>query len=131
MATVRDIATRALRLAGIVAVGETPSADQVEEALEDFRDMLEQWRDDGLDLGLRGDDLTLDTEPALDRGTFKALRYNLAVEIANDAGLGVSATTRDIADRARGSLAARLRGNRPVKFDTALIGRRRYDVDEG
>lgn len=129
--TVRDVLTRALRLAGIVAVGETPSGDDTAAALDDFKDMLEEWRDNGIDLGIAADSLTVSTNIAADRGVIKSLRYNLAVELANGAGLDVSATTRDIADRTRGNLSARLRGNRPVRFDTALVGRRRFDIDEG
>lgn len=131
--TLADLIARALRLAHIVATGEDPEDDQAHEAVETFNDMLEAWRDDGIDLGLPtfttadydGGTVTVD----VDAGATKALRYNLAVEAANEAGLEVSKVTNREAERSRGALAARLSPTKRVRFDHALTRDRRFNID--
>lgn len=46
MATVRDVATRALRLLGVLAAGEVPDAGQAMIALETLNDWLDQGKAD-------------------------------------------------------------------------------------
>lgn len=43
-----DIITRAMRRAGIIGVGETPAAEETDDALDVLNEILEQWTLDGL-----------------------------------------------------------------------------------
>ncbi|MGQ0835639.1 MAG: hypothetical protein ACT4O5_12115 [Gammaproteobacteria bacterium] len=129
MATARDVITRALRKGHVVGSAETPSDEQISAGLDTFNDMLEAWRDEGIDLGLST--LTLNTTLAVDAGVMRALVSNLAVEAANDEGVAVPQTTAVIAERSRAALAGRLSGVRHIRFDRALRQRRRFDVSQG
>lgn len=60
-----DIIKGALRLCGALAVGETPSADQVTEASEALNMLVKAWQADGMALWARGEytlPLTLSTQ---------------------------------------------------------------------
>lgn len=129
MATARDVITRALRRGRIIGSAETPSAEQSATAIDTLNDMLEAWRDEGLDLGLST--LALDTTLAVDAGVMRAVVSNLAVEVANDAGVAVSQTLALMSERSRAALAGRLSGVRKIRFDRALRQRRRFNVSSG
>jgi len=47
MATGEDYVKKALKKAGVLAVGETPNYDMANDALETCNDMLELWNNDG------------------------------------------------------------------------------------
>jgi len=128
MATARDLINSAFRKGHVIAEGETAAAEQIVPALETFNDMLEAWRDDGLDLGLGT--LTLDTVVAVDAGAHRAIKYNLAVELANDAHVSVPDVTLTIAERSRSALAGRRSGTRKIRFNAALTPRGRYVVGD-
>lgn len=60
-----DIIKGALRLCGALALGETPSADQVTEASESLNMLVKAWQADGMALWARGEytlALTLDAK---------------------------------------------------------------------
>lgn len=60
-----DIIKGALRLCGALALGETPSADQVSEASEALNMLVKAWQADGMALWARGEytlPLTLSTQ---------------------------------------------------------------------
>lgn len=128
MATLKSVIDRALRRAHIVADGEDPDTEQAHPAVSTLNEMLEQWRDEGLDLGLpeytTSDYDTGTLEIAADKGATRTLIYNLAVETANDAGMEISAVTDREAERSRASLASRLHATKRVRFDTGLTRRR-------
>lgn len=46
--TVRDLVTRSMRLAGILAAGETPSGTEASQALDSLNGIIESWAGDGL-----------------------------------------------------------------------------------
>jgi len=48
--TVREMCTRALRLAGVTSVGEDPAAEDAEEARQALNDMLKGWQGQGFHL---------------------------------------------------------------------------------
>lgn len=120
MSTAQEVLTRALRKGHVIARGETPDSTVLAVHLETFNDMLEAWRDEGIDLGLGT--LALDTELAIDAGCNRAIIYNLAVECANEEHVSVPPKTQQIADQARSSLAARLMPKERVRFPRALTG---------
>lgn len=127
MATARDIITRALRRAHVIANGETPAGDVLSGALSTLNEMLEAWQDEGIPTGIRG--LELATELAIDAGAHRAILDNLAVELADNEGLPVSNVLATRAERGRSSLQARYLGTRPVKFDPALRPRLPFDIE--
>lgn len=47
MATAADLIKSSLRLAGVIASGETPSASESSDALDVLNDILEEWSNDG------------------------------------------------------------------------------------
>lgn len=48
--TVRDVVTRALRKAGICGIGDDPSADDAQTAMEELDMMLKSWQNEGYNL---------------------------------------------------------------------------------
>lgn len=120
MATAQDLITRALIKGHVIAEGETPTSTLLDSSLATFNDMLEAWRDEGLDLGLGT--LALGSAVAADAGANRAIVYNLAVELANDQHVSVPDKTQKIADQARSSLAARKMGSFRVRFPRDLTG---------
>lgn len=129
MATARTVITRALRRAHIVGEGQTPAGEQLAGALNTLNDMLEAWHDEGIPTGLR--ELEASTELLIDRGALRAITDNLAVELADDAGLQVSQVLFTRAERGRASLVARYLVVKPAKTDRALRQPRRYNVEYG
>lgn len=118
MATARDILIRAYRKAQVIARNQTPEDDLLASGLATMNDLLESWRDTGIDLGL--DTLTLATECAISPGEIRALIYNLAVELATEEQVAVPPATAAIAASALSALAGRLIGMQPVRLDPAL-----------
>lgn len=123
MSTAQAIIIRALVKAHVLASGETPATDQLTVSLETLNDLLEAWRDEGIDFGLS--ELQLMSTVNIDSGAMRALIYNLAIELGNDQQVSVPDKTADIAERSRMSLAARFMGAQRVRFDSALTRRGR------
>jgi hypothetical protein len=48
--TVRDVVTRALRKAGICGIGDDPTADDAQTAMEELDMMLKSWQNEGYNL---------------------------------------------------------------------------------
>lgn len=59
MPTCQDIITRALRKARVYAAGETPSADDMQDGLDELQNLYEQWGANGM-FGRLTDVLTAD-----------------------------------------------------------------------
>lgn len=85
MATASDIITRALKLVRAVPAGETPSDEEMTDALDALNDMLHSWALKGIDVGHTT--LGLTDTVTLPDAYLKAVRYNLAVELAPEYGV--------------------------------------------
>lgn len=48
MTTPRDLITRAMKKAGIVVLGETPSAEEANDAMDEMNAMISTWSTDGM-----------------------------------------------------------------------------------
>lgn len=126
MSTATDLIRRAYHLANIVGRKATVSAQQNNDALESLNEMLDYWRGyEEIDLGLF-DVVAADTIP---REYFEPLRYNLALRLADEVGLDISALTLQKAEQ----MKADLRDPNPpdMQIDTALLQRRYYNITRG
>lgn len=61
MSTILDVITRALRRSGILAIGETASADYAASALDILNEMTDAWKISGVDILKQGAYATTDT----------------------------------------------------------------------
>lgn len=78
--TAQEIINFALRK--VAGVGEDPSAEQADDALERLSDMLEQWRIGGADVGAPRP-LTTATVIYCPQGFMSAIKNNLIVQLAD------------------------------------------------
>lgn len=123
MATAREILIRAYRKAQVIARNQAPEDDLLASGLDTFNDMLEAWRDNGIDMGLAT--LALSTECAIAPGDMRAVIYNLAVELANEEQVAIPPATAEIAASSLSALAGRFIGNHRPRIDRALRFRNR------
>ena len=77
MATNSDYIASAMRLAQILAEGETPSAEQGADMLAAMNDMMASMAEDGIDLGYSPQSSTTDTL-LINLGSREAVKYLLA-----------------------------------------------------
>lgn len=92
---VSDLITRALVLSGVLQAGRAASAYQMEEGVDALNDMLAQWAQDGVDLAQPT--LTQTATIYAMAAHLRAIRYNLAVELATHFGVEISAPVAIIA----------------------------------
>lgn len=136
MATMQDTVTRALRLAGIIEAGETPSAADAADGVTILNDMLHGWAKQGVDLGHIT--LTAAQTIPLDDSYMEGIRYNLAARFGVEWGAPVSpAVLSHAAATFKAFQAHTLEYDDDLRVDSALQPRyftRRssaYDIDEG
>lgn len=83
MSSNNEVISSALRLIGILAEGETASAEQGADALKTMNDLFLMWDAEGIDIGFYPQtDITADS-PIPDE-YMRAAKYNLAIELASD-----------------------------------------------
>ena len=102
--TAIELITRAYRLANIIDGIEAPSAEQGTEGLNSLNELLGQWDRDGINLGwamvaAQDDDVPLDPQD------LRAVRYNLAVELAGAYGVEPLPRVQQIATETYGARA--------------------------
>jgi hypothetical protein len=129
VATARAIITRAFQKAHVTARGETPATEQMDAGLDTFNDLLEEWRDNGVDLGIGP--YAIDDEVNVDGGAMRAIVYNLAVELGNDEHAAIPGATAAIAERSWDRLVAREMGPEVPRFSPMLTRRGAFDFDGG
>lgn len=84
--TALDIIKGAMRLIGVLAAGEVPRAEDAQDALLSLNAMINDWQNEPLiDAELSPYDSLAEDNP-LQAGYEKALKYNLAVELAPEYG---------------------------------------------
>ena len=94
--TVQDIVAFALRKQ--TGIGETPDADQAQDALERLTDMIEEWRITGADIGAPYP-LTLPTVIYSPPSHVAAIKFNLVVRLADIYGGEITPTVATAAVR--------------------------------
>ena len=98
MATNLELINRALRDINVIAEGEDASAEQGSQSLTKLNNMLEMWREQGIDFGWYEQSATSGTAPVPDYAEY-GVATNLAVLCAPQYGASVSMELAAIADR--------------------------------
>lgn len=98
MATVADLIRRSLLLIGQVAESETPTAAQLADGFVALNEMLDEWSADGFDVST----FTATTDEVdLAPGYAKAIRYGLAVDLADEYGVAVPGAVASGAEKGK------------------------------
>lgn len=126
---VSEIINRTLKLISVLEEGGTPSSEQQTDALNALNDMLNEWQDKGISVGLG--DLALTDDFPVDESDLRAVRYNLAVEIAPEYERDPSMTVLGLADKTYQRLRAKYTSVKEVEFDTSLQSWSGYDRNTG
>lgn len=126
----QDVTRRALRIAGVIASGETPDSDTIADALATFNALLAEWHVAGIgipDYTVASEGATLSTDLA-DR---EALAYQLAFRIGPEYGFEPSPSQLVAADQSWSRL--RLRYFQPGTVDFSELPSKRipFDVTTG
>lgn len=113
-ATVRDICAFALR--PIVGIGEDANAELFAVALEHLNAMLDEWRIDGMDLGVPAPLSESDSFEVRDEFV-SAVKFNLRVRVADEVGYQVPPTTMASAIRGMTLVANKLFNPGTLSFE--------------
>lgn len=99
---VSELALRAMRLAGVLEAGETPSSEEQSDALDALNDMMAAWALDGVYVGWSTHAWT-DTIAVPDE-YLRGVRYALAVELCNEFAVPIPAGVLGIASKEKAKL---------------------------
>jgi P22 tail accessory factor len=99
-----EMLTDAYRAANIIDESETPSAEMGATGIRVLNQMLGEWDEDGIKLGWQVVAAQSDTLPIRYQDE-RAVKYNLAVELAGEFEIDVLPRVQRIADRTYGRLA--------------------------
>lgn len=129
MAAALDIIKRALRICKVNAAGETPLAEDSQDALETLNAMLAEWHEAGI--GLPDYSLASFTdELASDAADREAISYQLAYRICGEYGADLSPTDLVLVEDTMRRL--RLRYFQPGQVDPALPSpQSHYNIELG
>lgn len=119
MATARDLITMSLRTLGVLHSGETPSAEEADDALDTLNQLMNSWRYEGIDLEWVPITSLNTTLPYPDDhiGPF---RHNLAVALSPDYGIQVTPTIAGLAKQGYDQMQKEYMDNRLLSVDDAL-----------
>ncbi len=118
MTTANDIIADAATELGIIGEGNPLSADDAAQSLRRLNDMLNAWAEDGVDLGYFA--LALADTVDVPDSHLRAIRANLAIDMASMFGTRASAETVAIAAGSWRALKSAYVKTREVKLDAAL-----------
>jgi hypothetical protein len=117
---VSEIVTRAARLAGKAGQGSALSAEDMNWGVDLLNDMLFAWALDGMDVGHASVVVSTDTL-LIDDAYLKGVKYNLAVEIAQEGGTELMPGVPLIAEDEKGRIRASLCDIDVLSADKALL----------
>lgn len=121
MSTANDMIRRAYRLAGVIGRTDTPSAELYSDGLAALNGLLNDWRLDGIDLGL----YALTSSSTITEDYVEAIRYNLALRLSDDSGFDPPFNVMRMANRLRNALR---RHEARLDIDSALVSNSVYDI---
>lgn len=120
--TANDIIKGAFRLIAVIQPGEDLTASEAADGLSALNHMLHQWPVD-----LQHEDLALTDTLRVPPDHIRAIRYNLAIEIAPEFGKQIPAAVAKIADETYRQIKNEYAN--PARLDTRQFGARRYDIN--
>lgn len=125
----QDVIRRALRIAGVIASGETPQASDVADALGTLNALLAEWHE--ADIGIPDYSVEVETSAmSTDLADRDAIAYQLAIRMAPEYGFEPSPSQVVQGDAAWARLC--LRYFQPSRVDSALPSTRHiFDIDNG
>lgn len=129
MATALVLVRRALRLATIIASGETPDAATIQDALSVLNSMLAEWHD--AEIGVPDYSVTSEaSQLTMDDGDVEAVAHQLAIRILPEYGMEITPTLAAMASDSMSRL--RLKYFQAGRADGALPrAQRDYNLDYG
>lgn len=132
MSTNSDFFKDALGLIGILAEGETPSAEQGATMLTVLNDMMEDLAADGIDLAFNPQSSTTDTL-SIPEGHKQTVKYLLAVAAAPHFEVDIPPVVGSIASNGYNRLLriAVQSNAQPRDFDHLPLSRRRSNILNG
>lgn len=117
----RDVCNSALRK--VVGIRRTPTAIEMEFAVETLNDMLASWRLEGLDVGLAGELEAADTL-TLPESYFHAIKLAMQVELADQFDRPLTAALVTSALNAKRALLNSLTEWNDLGFEGTLVAPR-------
>ncbi len=117
--TARDLITMSLRSLGVLHSGETPSAEEANDGLDTLNQMLNSWIYEGIDLEYTTIS-SLNTELPYPDDHIGPFRWNLALRMAPDYGIGVTPAIAAMAKEGYDQMRRQYMDNRELKVDSAL-----------
>lgn len=127
MATNRDIITTALRIINIIDENQPATSELAAEGLEAMNDLLADWDADGIELGYFPQTNLSATSPLEDKD-LRAIKYNLALEIAGRKNTAISPANIAIASVAKERLEKGTTEIFENSFDHLPSTRRVFDI---
>lgn len=130
MATANDVIRRAMRVAKILATGQTPSGEDYADGLSILNSMLAYWATDGIDLQcpVLGAATTLPVE----EDKILGIVYSLSVLMAPEYGQQVDPVVAGVASRAEARMRADLMVHQEADFDLpAEDASRSFNIESG
>lgn len=121
------IIDRALLSIGVIEAEESATADQHEDAKDALNDLVNEWDERGIGGGFA--DVETSDELILDPGEYRALRLNLAIDLADHYGVRVTDSMARAADLALRFLEAKYSAPSTLCIDPALQ-EVNYDISE-
>lgn len=118
MSTVADIVRRALKLATVLDDEETPEPSEQADGIDSLNELLSSWYDEGISISNGGLEAT-DTFP-IDGKEARAVRYNLAVEIAPEYGKTLPLSVEVKADELYRFLQAKYASEETMDVDETM-----------
>lgn len=129
MATANQVISRALRLAGVIASGETAGADIAEDTLAVYNALLAEWHEAGIgvpDYSIASLTATVSTDAADN----EAIAHQIAFRVMAEYGL--SASPEFVANKDESFARLRLRYFQPGAVDAAMPSPQyRFDINAG
>lgn len=133
MASNTDIITDAYKLAGVLAENITLQAEQLANGLRWMNEMLAEWGANGIDVGYNPQTSGGATSPVYS-DAMRAVKYNLALEVAGNHQIEAPLTTLRIANDSYGRLLRDARVAEQVPVDMSHLpeaSRETFDIENG
>ena len=124
--TAQEMINAALRLINVKATGQTISSEEAADALESLNTMLHEWELNGIPI--YHEDLVLADDIDVEDNHLKAIKYNLAMELAPEYQAQISAIVVNMALQTYRTLERQYLDVNESEFDYSLVSGRSYNI---